>query len=990
MARWLSDHPFELVWVTYTLAPLVIRYILHPHPDGGLFRFVSRSSLSADRRPAPPARTSNVQEINVRLAEMSSEASRWYRALGHKGLLHDRSMIHVLTHVTVLAGWCAKSFENLKDQIRDMNQRITGQQTTLLGEQARITMLYTAMEPLKNEFSASRSILAIVQSHISAVKGGLDRLQDTFGHLKSRFDGLQGRLTTSDNRIDELELQIQALRSSLESFRQGIHSAGLAQKESVQACLSPIENEVRNSQILAKAPPPASGTVYTHRSVRSTSAPESPVMSEVSQGVKRLLEQQHLYKKKLDEQMCQLDDQIAGLERRMTAEQVSLRTGEEAVQARLDALAVSNEASQVLKEAKAFVREKFKKIVDASKLKFEEHGNRIAALEKDVYKPSLAPPMGERLEVLEYDVQKLTGKEMESAIQLCTALENLNVLQERMDNLRLDVKNAYKKVSTPEADRKSLYAHDSAVQQLTTRLEMLEHDSLSHMDTMDHFQKRFEQVQLDCRQFLEKTQQLTGLEGPRLNDMERVLQKATEIFAIGLVQIKKQVEYLEQEFEGVGNEVGERLANYLDLADSERDRNAPSASHSICSVEAVHNHVYQSPRTAMQPPRPSDPEFVSDSSTFPGGNSGIVDHRTIQEQGLAPLDTFSTSSTRNVSLEQIQRAFILLTDRCRTLEMKLERFESLSDARLGNLQRDEVAQQGIADLDRRVRLLEVELPNGRLGHNMATTQSSNPPAWLQETALVQSSASALLTTRSTLEPFSADVLSSTDREEIAGRLRESDQSKPINPIPALPTFSSLASRESIQASVRPYEKTTPSASFQLALVQASSIWSPPSAEFGPTSALEGKLERFEKGVNQQMSQLRANLERTMTSLQDLTLLIASAYGPVLSGDQKATVLEILEPASDPSDQTSTASKETILTPSFNDFKASLAALKDNFERMDLIVKQDTQKLVSLQRQLDETAMTTPASQINHLRENVGYLTNRINTLEHNLHWKGVI
>lgn len=952
---------------------------------------------------AVPTRASNLQEIKARLAVMSSEASRWYRALGHKGLLHDKLISSVLAHVSVLTGWCAKSFADLKDQIRDMNQRITQQQTTLVGEQARITLLYTAIEPLKNEFSSSRSILAIVQSHVSAAKGGLDRLQDTFGHLKSRFDGLQHRLTTSDNRIDELELQIKVLRSSMESLRQSGDSGGLAEKGSVEARLSSLEHEVRNSQTWTRASPPAFATVDTNRSVQCTLALEYSVKAEVSTEIKRLLNHQQSLEKKLDEQRRHLYDQITSLERRMTAEQASLKGREDLVRARLDALAVSNEASEVLKEAKALVQEKFKVIVDASKQKFDAHGDRIGALEKDIYKPSLALPVGERLDVLEYDVQQLTGKEKESAVELRNALENLNMLQGRMDNLRLDVKNAFKKVSTAEADRKTLDARDSAVQQLTTRLGVLEHDSLSHMDKMDYFQKRFEQVQRDCRQFLEKTQQLTESEGPRLNDLERFLQKATGIFSIGLVQIKQQVDSLEKEFEGVGNEVEESVANYLDLANSEHDQDPPSVSLSICSVEAVHDHVRQPYSTAEHASQPPDPEQVSDSPTSPGEKASYIGHRTIQEQGLAPLEMFAAASTRNVSLEHIQRSVDLMTDRCMTLEMKIERLGSLSDERLGDLHRAEVAEQVVTDLGHRVRLLEDGLQNSKLGDNIATTHGSTEPAWPQETALVQSAASALLTARSTFKPFSSDVLLSADEDGITDRLEDDEKEKALNPIRTLRTSSSLASKKNIQASVHPYGETTPSVSYHsqlgdqktaIALVKASSIWST-SAEFDRTTALEGKLQRFEKDVNQQMSLFGANLEKTGTSLRDLTLLISSAYGPAMSGNQQATVLEILGPASDPSDSPSTASKgETTLPTTLNEVKATLTALKDNFERMNLIVNEDTQKLSSLQRRLDDTwkrQMATPtALRVNQLGDSIQQLTDRINTLEYNLRWRRLI
>lgn len=954
-----------------------------------------------DRTPHDtlPATGSLSQNAEDRMATVSPKASRWFRALAQKVLIHEALIRTVMAHVIVLARWCTKSFANHARLIGDLDQRITEQESFAIDQHKRVTIIHAAMEPLKNHSISSQSMLESLQSHITAITGGFGRLEKAFGHLKDRFDTLQRRSTASDKRIDEVEIRVKVIDSTLKTLQQPERSS---EGGFLEERMAVVEQEMRKLQASARTPPPPPvpppqpATVYTHRSVQCSIAPDSSVQDQIAKDMKRLINQQRSLDKSLDEQRRHLDSQIMALEKRMTAEQVSMKTREDAMRGRLQSLVVSDEPSEVLTEVKALVQEKFKVIVDASKQKFTAQGERIAALEKDVYKPSLALPVGERLEVLEYDVQQLTSKEKESTLDLRTAIENLNVLQGRMDNLRLDVKNAFKKVTIAESDRKPLDVRDSAVQQLITRVEKLEHGNISNVDKLDNFQQRFEQVQHDCRQFLDKIHRLTESGSPRLNDLERVLQKATEIFSIGLVQIKQQVESLEKEIDGVSNEVDDCVAKYLDISGLESDQDSSPFSPSVCSIEAIYGHCDEREAISADPPQSPSRHGASNPLTPPAEDTGLI-----------LLDFSPTSSTRNILLDQVQQDVDELTDRYMALETKLERIEtqakSASSGNQGVTETENPIERN-AYLNQRVKLLESDSLDRKLHHITAKTNSSEE-IWRQEENLERSAATALLTTRSAFNPFPCAM----DDDVKSDHVKQDGEGEVLHDLHALPTFVTMDSGESFESTMQPIpDVDTPSppghhrrpqedANRSVALVKASSIWASPTQ--GETStALEGKLGRLEEDMGRQLSQVEANLEKTAISLRDLTLLIASAIGPAMSLTQHATLQDILGPTHVAS-LSKGAALSTYALPAFqdtlNDLKTTLEKLQNNFNRIDSIVFQDSTKLSSLQREFDEkwkrqTATLPAVSRVNQLADGVQNLTDRMNALEYNLRYRRVI
>lgn len=231
----VSANAFEMLWTSYSVAPLFIRYTFNTPLGRRLslklhqsLRFTSR--LFAASTIVPPF---NLQEIQEQLDAMSSRASQWYRAVGQKVLQQERMMKAVSAQISVMVAWCARSFETLTEQIRELDQRVKQQEATLVDERARIRQLYTAIEPIKNGYLSSQSVLERMQPDVSTVSGGLGNVQGAIDRLTLRFDTFERRATTSDNRIEALELQIKVLRSSLEILRQHGSVGGFNGKEAL-------------------------------------------------------------------------------------------------------------------------------------------------------------------------------------------------------------------------------------------------------------------------------------------------------------------------------------------------------------------------------------------------------------------------------------------------------------------------------------------------------------------------------------------------------------------------------------------------------------------------------------------------------------------------------------------------------------------------------------------------------------------------------------
>ncbi|KAI5453266.1 hypothetical protein NCC49_006289 [Naganishia albida] len=644
---------------------------------------------------------SNLHEVKDRIAAISSRASLWYKALGDKGLLHDKLLKTVSAHVNVMGAWCAKSFEDLRGQIRDLNHRMTQQEAAVAENRSRIRLLYKAAESTNKGYLSCQSILDKLQLGVSAIGG----LQGLFDGLALRFDTFQSSLAAFDNRIEELERHVKVIRYSLESVRARLDAGELGRGESMAG------------RSLGK---------------------ESTVKAEVSRELKRLLDQEHLLDKKLDAQKRQLHDHINSLEKRIRTEQASLKNQEDTLRTRLDTMSVSSEVGQVLIEAKALVQEKYNAIANESKRNFEQHSARITALEQDVYKQEATLPVGERLDALEYDVQKMVESENDSAEKLRDAIENLDRLQNLTKDLRLATKNAVQKLRTSIADSKASDRLESAIQQLTTRLEALEHDSISHMDKVE----RVEEVQRECRQLLDKAQQLTESGEPRLNDLEMILKQATEIISIGLVQIKQQVECLEKDFEGVGHEIGKCVINYLEHTKSD-NQSQLSVSPSTCSVEAVYESLHPPAMESHETPLSSGQEEQTESIDSPVLQSDAYHHRLVSEGYLAPSKYNTAIYPQNIAPEDVRQALDKLNNRCAMMEAVLEALGSMTDARMNASREAGMVGHGTTEEVDRAKLDRISLPELDIElSRTVTTGRRTEPSWLQEAAPLRSAATA--------------------------------------------------------------------------------------------------------------------------------------------------------------------------------------------------------------------------------------------------------
>ncbi|KAJ9125954.1 hypothetical protein QFC24_002739 [Naganishia onofrii] len=310
------------------------------------------------------------------------------------------------------------------------------------------------------------------------------------------------------------------------------------------------------------------------------------------------------------------------------------------------------------------LEKKFKSVVTQSKNKFDIQEARIAALEKDVYKPAQQTlPVEDRLDNLEYDVGNTTDQLKELTTQMSDTVDGIGLLRNRLDNLRLDMKNTGKKGNE--------LIDPASLQSMKRAIGLLEEHHNSAFTKSKELEDRIADIEraVDPTGFCHV--QMTTRDADTLVALDVDSKEVPNVLSVTGLGLKQQIDELKADMLGIHTQMADRLRviNLFHIQPEQAPTDTSLAS-SIIAADSQWDIVdcksdSGSPTT---PPTPSS--FSSDIEgvaivRLPMVEIPAVLSSTHINNGAAEgVDITPSSSFRTVSFSALQSDTGDLNDRC--------------------------------------------------------------------------------------------------------------------------------------------------------------------------------------------------------------------------------------------------------------------------------------------------------------------------------------
>lgn len=441
------------------------------------------------------------------------------------------------------------------ERLKDLESQVVNQQTRVNKDKARIDGLYSTIREIEGKIAADPNGKKTT-NQIPDLAAKVTKLESLNTQLDKRVAEIKEGQSSCGKRLDELELRSRLNASIVDDLKKKV-GPGF---NNVEAKLG--ESSSKLMKALEKQRDSLQDSITNQRAY---------INAQISM---------------LQKQLAEVAKCTGG---RMPSGNAAPNTGSNQAETN-NSEDLSSEATNLALET---YKQKLKEIVAASKKKFDEHAARILGLEQAIFKPSQnALPTEERLDNLEYDVQKLKTDERGEMSGGRAVFEQVDALQAQIERLRTDVRTAFTRAVTQEAHRRALGEQESSKQQMLVRLDIVEREQAHLSRQKQSFEIRLKTMLRDCNSCWSKIQQLSESEPGTLAELQAVLKKANESFSVGLVEIKQQVELLEAGFATLGDGLPARIEDYqAAFVWGEIKSSRSSVSNSDCSTLTVHRHL---------------------------------------------------------------------------------------------------------------------------------------------------------------------------------------------------------------------------------------------------------------------------------------------------------------------------------------------------------------------------------------------------------------
>lgn len=858
-----------------------------------------------------------------------------------------------------------KSSTQYDERFKTLESKIAEYQSRVNKDRLRIDNLYSTIRGLEGKGVTSSSAQTNTVQPVDS-SAQLKRIENKYSQFEKRFDELKKADSASGNRLDELELRSRLNASIVDQLKQKM-GPGFG---GVEASLAVVQSK------LMKTFEQQRDTLQS-----SISDQRSYVNSQVS-----LLQ-------------TRIGQAVESTENRLKAQQADLDACRRQVQ---DVDSPEDPLANPRVLSLERYKQKLKEIVEASKKKFDEHAARILGLEEAIYRPTKdVLPTADRLENLEYDVQKLKDGEKGDATGGVEALEQVDALQTQLESLRIDVRTALNRAVAQESHRRLLGVDEEFKQQVTSRLEAIEREKANISRQTKSFESRLRRMRNDCDGLLVKTKELVGAEVGRLSNLEAVLNKANESFSIGLVEIKQQIEFLEMGFTSLGDEMLNRITDYQRrFANNGVDPDLSFVSESDCSLSAVYGHsdavelpassssagrvrktlnelgaIHTNGSTFQRPPIP-----VLDTSTSEQAQQSL-DNITIRlPAGTNDYNTHGSVSAMSTLIPQnapgaAEMASPFDSQRTNEFDNLPENWVTVMDQRVQSV---EQSVRGLTELIRSGASIIAGVPDlaARPQHDQQQAATHSPRT------LNSSDSNTLLPFSRSEESALEDILGLSARRN--PNLAASTELSPISGQPNRPPRGGEAHQQ------RGREPA--------AWVAASGIWQL-STEEGYLLSLKTELGRFKAEIDQRIS----GLETAVATVNGSTNQQDPFAGPRFSSYQQSVPLAPAGSSIPPVPKSEKASTQDLTLPGHRaEWKATVGELRDELEEvrrslrtLGASVGRESTSLSAFKREIQskwsrQLGSLPPASMVHELTANCQELTNRLNTLEYNLRFRRLI
>ncbi|KAJ9121778.1 hypothetical protein QFC22_002400 [Naganishia vaughanmartiniae] len=369
---------------------------------------------------------------------------KYCRYLRYKLVRPSRAFHRLLFYNAVLARWRGEFVTLLGQDAKTLRKEIRRQDASLRNQQLQIDSLIRKTSISEERYQQHEKVIARASSQMLGFPGNLSNM------------------TPNPDAIRKLEQRLESAHADFRDQKQMIASL-----EKDVRCLQPRKDWMSGFSNQDRVGHLAQSVTTNPTACEKEEATVPPSIEETAA---RLKEQISIYERYMIDSICTMEKQLA-------AQQAVLDENRHKLQ-NLYTLAATKsadppEAHLGAEEIKELLEKKFKAVVIQSKNKFDIYEARMAALE-DVYKPvQQTLTVENRLENLEYDVGNTVGQLEGLTIQTGETADSISALPDRVDNLRLDIKNVIKK-ATEATDPEALASLSRDTELLHGRIENLE------------------------------------------------------------------------------------------------------------------------------------------------------------------------------------------------------------------------------------------------------------------------------------------------------------------------------------------------------------------------------------------------------------------------------------------------------------------------------------------------------------------------------------
>lgn len=489
--------------------------------------------------------------LKFRLDEASQRAWSWYHVLGSKLLLHDRLIKRTILHETALLQYTRRIALVLKQQLQALGTEIQRQQADLRTQQEKIDSFESKFKATDERVQQCSEAVTRTDSQLSELlvqpQQILTSLTSAIFKFTKRFEDVFGELGNHTQTMASLEQDVKDLQHRtawMMGFSKRERSDHVGQQVTIPTKHSHVSSRPESTP--ARRP----GHRASHGISSSTSESVLPLKIQHFEETSASLE------RRIRKHERQMSDWMTAIEKRFATEQAGLVT-DHAVQGqhRSSADIVSDHSSiEQLDTEKIneLIEKKFRAVVTQSKNKFDVHEARIAALEEHVYKPvQQTLPVGDRLDNLEYDVGNAASQLKELTSQSSDTVESLSLLHNRVDNLRLDMKNLPKKGDDS--------ANPETLQTMKRAIKLLEEYHSNNYAKSKEFAERLTKINNEVDQMNLRFQQLSGIHPDSTNGLDDSSTETPDYRSISCLGLKQQIDGLKADMLAMDTKVATQL-----------------------------------------------------------------------------------------------------------------------------------------------------------------------------------------------------------------------------------------------------------------------------------------------------------------------------------------------------------------------------------------------------------------------------------------------